>query len=243
MGMEEGRCELPEIPSEGPTIDQVLEEFLAEQEVRLAARTFLQYQAVVDLLRTYIEAYDGPDDPALVKVVDEAHQRGTEYAWCGLGSPKEIAYTIGHFLGWFMVRKVVAGQDLMRAAGSVTRRLGRWLYEHHYIDETNAEIFQSQAKSLGRALPKATDLRNKLSRWVDGLGGIRSDASYEGDFEIVAITDRGWKLEGVDSALSGEISVPSELRHGPEVGWRISGVVARMSQSFRWVEIWNVYPR
>lgn len=243
MWMEEGGCGLSEIPSEGPTIDQVLEEFLAEQEVRLAARTFLQYQDVVELLRTCIEDYAEPDDPALVKAVDEAYQRGTEYALCGLGSPKEIAYTIGHFLGWFMVRKVVAGQDLMRAAGSVTRRLGRWLYEHHYIDETNAEIFQSQVKSLGRALPKATDFRNKLSRWVDDLGGIRSDVSYEGYFEISAITARGWKLEGVLSAPSGEIAVPSELRHVPEVGWRISGVVARVPQGLRWVEIWNVYPQ
>lgn len=229
--------------SEGPVIDQVLEEFLTEQEERLALRTYGQYETVIELLREYLERYVTPSDPALAKAVDEAHRTGTEYAVCGLCPPREIVDNIDDFLSWFMVRKVLAGQDLMRAAGTVSRRLGKWLYEHNYIDGDDATVYQDETTRLSRSLPKATALRDKLVQWVDGLPKMKSEKTYDGHFQIVVITDRGWKVAGVLSSLSGEVPVPSTLRHSPEVGWQVSGVIAQTPQGLRWVEIWNVYPR
>ena len=46
---------------------------------------------------------------------------------------------LGEFLGYFMVRKVVAGQELLRAAGTVTKKLARWLHDQGFIDETDFE--------------------------------------------------------------------------------------------------------
>lgn len=45
------------VPAPSLTIDDVLSEFLAEQEQRLAPRTFGNYAAVVDLLRACLNGY------------------------------------------------------------------------------------------------------------------------------------------------------------------------------------------
>ena len=173
---------LAKMHSEGPVIDQVLEEFLTEQEERLALRTYGQYETVIELLREYLERYVTPSDPALAKAVDEAHRTGTEYAVCGLCPPREIVDNIDDFLSWFMVRKVLAGQNLMRAAGTVTRRLGKWLYEHNYIGGDDATVYQDETTRLSRSLPKAKALRDKVVQWVDGLPKMKSEKTYDGHF-------------------------------------------------------------
>jgi hypothetical protein len=59
----------------------------------------------------------------------EAYDAGQEDAYSALFGPDKIAAQIGSFLGWFMVRKVMAGEDFLRAAGTVTKKLARWLEE------------------------------------------------------------------------------------------------------------------
>lgn len=45
------------MPEQSPTIEQVLVEFLADQQQRLAARTFRNYAVVIDLLRDCLNGY------------------------------------------------------------------------------------------------------------------------------------------------------------------------------------------
>lgn len=228
---------------EGSTIAQVLDEFLADEKERLSARTYRQYESVTRLLCLCLENYVIPSDPALRKMVDEANRAGAEDAVCRLCPPQEIASGMSDFLGWFMVRKVVAGQDLMRAAGTVTRRLGKWLYEHGYIDADDADYFDAEATSRGRVLPKATALRDRLSAWVDRQPAVHSEEKYDGHFQILEITDLGWKIEGVLDGVQGVVPVPAELRQPHQVGWEVSGVIAETPRGLRWAEIWNCTPK
>ncbi len=226
----------------GPTINQVLDEFLAEQEKRLAPRTYRQYENVIDLLRYCLEDYVVLTDKKLEKAVDKARDAGAEDAVCSLCPPREIAGCISEFLGWFMVRKVVAGQDLMRAAGTVTRRLGRWLYEHEYIDIDDAEYFEEEGTQRGRALPKAKGLADRLAAWVENQPAVGSENTHESHFRIEAVTKRGWMVKDVMGHLEGDVFVPSELRNPQQVGWEVSGIIAETPRGLRWVEVWNVYP-
>lgn len=43
------------------------------------------------------------------------------------------------FLGYFMIRKVMAGQELARAAGTVTKKLSKWLAAKGCISEEEAQ--------------------------------------------------------------------------------------------------------
>ena len=59
-----------------------------------------------------------------------------------------------------MVRKVIAGQELLKAAGTVTGLLVRWLETQAYIEPDAAESAWLQARESARTLPAAERLGN-----------------------------------------------------------------------------------
>src|SRR5713101_7087734 len=106
------------------TIEQVLEEFLADQGKRLSTRTMRNYRDVISLPQDCMNGYgpnslDGGDHKRWKKAFDA----GDFDAFCHLLGPEYILGNVGEFLGYFMIRKVMAGQELLRAAGTVTKKL------------------------------------------------------------------------------------------------------------------------
>src|SRR5437899_10438509 len=57
-----------------------------------------------------------------------------------------------------MVRKVIAGQELLYAAGTVTKKLASWLHDQGYIDETDFEEAAGRGADAARDLPRAERL-------------------------------------------------------------------------------------
>ncbi len=108
------------------TIDDAFEAFLAEQRERLPARTLRNYEDVVHLLRDSLNgyAYDSLGKSEQMRW-RAAFDGGDEEAYCHLFGPEKIVDHLGEFLGWFMVRKVMAGEDLLRASGDGDEEAGR----------------------------------------------------------------------------------------------------------------------
>src|SRR5436190_16870201 len=101
----------------GPTITVVLAQFLAEQEQRLAPKTFAQYRDVVELLQHHLNGYAYLSLEELDAKRFERLQRATgdtEREFCQIFGPEHILPNVGEFLGYFMVRKVVASRALLR---------------------------------------------------------------------------------------------------------------------------------
>ena len=119
----------PARPSE-LNISRVFEEFLEEQRARLAPRTLARYEAVLDLLRSYLNGYahESPSTPEADLVERCYNAEGEEHReFCDLFGPGKIVESLDSFLGYFMIRKVIAGEDFLRAAGTVTKKLSKWL--------------------------------------------------------------------------------------------------------------------
>ena len=140
------------------TIDQALEAFLRDQRARLSGRTYRNYEDVVRLLRDSLNRYaysslDARDSKRWQKAFDA----GDEEAFCKLFGPEEIPPHLGEFLGYFMVRKVSAGQELLKAAGTVTGKLARWLEQQAYVESDAVGIAVDRARELPAA-DRLTDL-------------------------------------------------------------------------------------
>ena len=75
--------------------------------------------------------------------------------FCQLFGPDKIVANLGGFLGYFMIRKVVAGQDLKRAAGTVTKKLSTWLAAQGHVAEDEAQEGADLGAEAARDLPKA----------------------------------------------------------------------------------------
>jgi hypothetical protein len=109
------------------TISQLFEEFLADQESRISQQTHSKYETVIDLYRSYLERY-WPDHDGECEKITKAG--GT---YCGTFGPQEVIENIGMFVDYFMPHKVMCGKGTMQAAGTVTRKLAKWLAEKGYL--------------------------------------------------------------------------------------------------------------
>jgi hypothetical protein len=145
------------------TIDQVLDAFLQDQRQRLSAHTMRNYEDVMELLRACLNGYAYESlDKADRKRFDQAYEAGDEEAFCHLFGPEHILGNLAEFLGYFMLRKVMAGQELLRSAGTVTKKLATWLYEHGYVSDDEAQIAVDRGTDAARDLPRAERLANLL---------------------------------------------------------------------------------
>ena len=111
---------------QGKTIDEVLDEFLDEQEARWSPATYAKYETVVDLLKRYMESYFPGHDGAYEAVTKAG---GT---YCGTYGPRDIAGAFFMFLDYFMPHKVIGSEGTLKAAPIVIRKLAKWLAAKGY---------------------------------------------------------------------------------------------------------------
>lgn len=236
------------MPSQGQTINQAFEAFLAEQEQRLAPRTFAKYKDIIQLFTHSLDGY-------AYQSLEEDERKSWEKRWeadeeagsfCNTFGPDKVPENIAEFLGYFMVRKVMASEDLLKAAGTVTRKLLKWLEANGYVDEDETAIAREAVNELGPELPKAERLGRIL--W-DAAQVPPSGKMLEGrelEYAEIAKIDAGrlWFRDDFgDDETVGPVVVPEAASKIAKEGWHISALyLVRTKSGWRVVEIGNVYP-
>lgn len=219
------------------TIDALFAEFLADQEARLSPKTYAQYEGIIDLYRAYLERYwpdhSGPDSNAVTRA------GGT---YCGTYGAEDITAGFSEFLDYFMPHKVIAGNATMKAAGTVIKKLAKWLVARGYTEDD--ESMRGRVNEAARDLPASQKLLDELNDWLDETGPARSPKQLEGHFVIQRVEPKQIWLESLLSGESeiGPIPVPAHVARACRVGWDIGGVVARTGRGWRLVEVWNISP-
>jgi len=229
-----------------PTIAVALAQFLAEQEQRRSPRTMAQYYSVVELLQHYLNdyAFVPPDDPDAERFEQLRGAAGdSPPEFCTTFGPERILPHMGEFLGYFMVRKVIASRALLRAAGTVTKRLVAWLAEQGYVEAEAAEMATERGAEAARALPKADELAARLQAFAEERGGPDAAEQLEDHFQITRLEPgRIWLTGLLDGRERGPIQLPEDLSRRCQVGWTVSGVIGRIGTRWHLLEAWNVYP-
>jgi hypothetical protein len=228
----------------GATIEQVLESFLDEQRGRLSARSMRRYAAVIEFLGDSLNTY-GPNalDAAERRRWDEAFAAGDEDAFCRLFGPEHISAHLPEFLGHFMVRKVIAGQELLRTAGTVTKRLAGWLYEQGHTSAEQRDFLTRRGARAARDLPRAERLANLL--YQHSLATPDADPGTLGPDEWVEdylIIDRVEPGELYFTDVSGPLPVPQKASDLAVPGWTMTATLVRVNGTWRLAEIGSVYP-
>jgi hypothetical protein len=229
-------------PADKP-IKAVLAEFLADQRERLKPKTLRQYEAIIELFQSSMDSYAyqylNEDESELWN--DLFNARGSEHReFCQIFGPEKIPENVGEFLSYFMPRKVMCGQDLLRAAGTVTKKLGKWLTAKGYLDADSAEGMTDSGARASRDLPAAEALSQMLAAHADATPGSVSER-VEGYFEIRAVGDASLALEEITGAAKMTVPVPRRAAAACKAGWTICGCVGKSARGWRLVEVWNVY--
>lgn len=228
------------------TIDALFDAFLADQRARLAPRTLRKYETVVELFAACLNSYGHRSlDPAERRRWEGAcgHDEG---AFVHLFGADKLVDNLGEFLGYFMIRKVAASEDLLRAAGTVTKKLAGWLAEHGHLDPDDARVAAGQGARAGRDLPRA----ERLSR-------LLGDHARRSQTDVIAADDEARLGDYLEDHLTidrvepgtlwfeggiGPVAVPTAASALAQPGWSLHVVLAHHHGRWQMVEVGNVHP-
>ena len=148
-----------------------------------------------------------------------------------------------------MIRKVWPGQDLKRAAGTVTKKLSTWLAGQGHVAENEAQDRADLGAEAARDLPKAERAARILYDATADLAVGSNDLSdnfLEFDHLTIAKVEPGrLGLEGFDRGKmrsDGPIPIPAAATQLLRKGWDVSCALGRVDGTWRIVEVANVYP-
>lgn len=228
------------------TIDNALTAFLESQRDCLAPQTFCLYEDVVQLLAHCLNGYGHLRlTKTQLKRFESAYNAGDEEPFCHLFAPPVIVDNLGEFLGYFMIRKVSADQELLQAAGTVTQALGTWLHDQGWIGDKALASALELGGDAALDLPKAEKLTGMLYDMAQRTPNVIGDrnAVSEGDW----VEDSLW-IERVEPGALwfkggiGPLKVPNQISALAQVNWSITVVLIRRLGVWHLLEVGNVYP-
>ena len=226
------------------TIDDVFTRFLQDQRERLSARTYQQYEQVIELFAVSMNGYAANhlsrDEFAQW---EERMDAGDELAFTGMFGPDKIAENLAEFLDYFMVSKVAASQELLKAAGTVTKKLAGWLADNGHVTGAAAEVMTEQGVSAAVDLPAVDALADALYRECERLPRFDPDSldddSWVDDYLTIIKVEPGriW-FDGLQQPLAVAKTVSAAARQG----WTVNVEMVKLGDEWRLVEVGNVYP-
>ena len=227
-----------------PTISKVLQEFLDEQQKRLKPRTFSRYEDVIELFQHSMNSYaynslDEDEGELFDKLYNEQ-----DIEFCDIFGPEKILENVDEFLSYFMVRKVMGSKELMKAAGTVTKKLAGWLEEKGYATAEDAEWAVETGAEAARSLPKAEELAGLLYDFAHNQATGKILERVDDQFIIERIKPRKLWLSGLLCGMGtiGPIAVPQAITDLAEEGWAVTLWLGRTLRGWKILDVGNVYP-
>ena len=235
----------PDIAS--PTIQEALDAFLVEIREQVSDQTYRSYSQVVGLLAHCINQYayntlDKENYERFNRLYDASGEAHREY--CEIFGPERIVGEYGKFLNDFMIRKVFAGRGLLKAAGTVTKRLARWLHTKGWVEADKlASVVETSARA-SRELPRADKLGEVLYNFVQRQSApVAEEYTTHDHFTIVDIKEDSIVVTGLmDGPENVSLRLPPEVLRHCEVGWSVLMQLAWTGRRWTIVEVGNVYP-
>lgn len=169
------------------TISEILAEYLRMERGRLAPKTHARYTEVIVLFTQSLNGYAANslsqfDRARFDKLFNAEGEQHREF--CDMFGPEHILENVGEFLNYFMVGKVMAGADTLRASGTVMKKLAKWLAERDYVGTDDAALTIAQgadaAQSTGRRKALGASLRpHKRSPCAKRFGHRRTIFNHQ----------------------------------------------------------------
>ena len=225
------------------SIDDVLEGFLKDQRKRLKPRTFQRYEEVTDLFRHCLNGYGHHDlDRSSEVTLYERLYLQKNLEFCAIFGPDKIPPALYNFLNYFMIRKVMASEALLQAAGTVMRKLVHWLEEHGHIGNEEAINGDRIAAEATRELPAAERLARLLYNFAQHYAPRHWTDELDDYFTIEEIGPGLLILSGASTSGTVEVKVPEEVSSHCKEGWMVNLLLGKTPQGWYILETGNVYP-
>jgi hypothetical protein len=233
-------------PIANPNIEQVFDSFLDEISQKYKRDAVNKYRNIIQLFKISMNNYG---HQTLSKEETELFDRlynaegDAHREFVQIFGPDKIPENIGEFLGYFMVRKVVCGKRLLKSAGTVTKKLGKWLVAKGYISKEDSSATVDLATEAVTELPAAEELAemlysyaesHQISKWTDEVD----------DYLTVERVNPGKIYFSAPEDVEDEIiilSLPKRITNKCKVGWNISLFLGKTEKGWKIIESGGVY--
>lgn len=228
-----------------PNIEDLFKRFLRDQRRRLKPRTFRRYEEVIELFRHCLNGYGVQDlDHSTDVVLYQRLYNFRELEFCVIFGSDKIIKNLPTFLNYFMIRKVMASEELLRAAGTVTKKLAWWLVEHGYIEKAQANHASALAAEAARELPAAERLARLLYEYAQSHAPRYWTDELDDYFIVEKILPGKLFLSPVSTETGTiEVKVPQDISDHCKEGWHINLLLGETRHGWRILETGNVYPK
>jgi hypothetical protein len=167
-------------------------------------------------------------------------QKNLEF--CFIFGPEKIVSSLPNFLNYFMIRKVMASEALLQAAGVVAKKLVKWLEESGYIGKEIADRVTRLAAEAARELPAAERLARLIYEYAQSHAPRYWTAELDDYFVIDQIHPGILILSGIATSGIVEVRVPKEITDHCRKGWQVNLLLGKTRNGWCILETGNVYP-
>lgn len=135
----------------------------------------------------------------------------------------------------------MAGEERLRAAGTVTKKLAAWLGSRGYITNEQQAVAIERGTDAARDLPRAEKLAGLLYEEARKLPKFRPDDVGDEDWIEDYLTIDRVEPGSIWFEGTGPVKVAKTASDLAQPGWSVNIVLARLGGSWRIIEVGNVY--
>ena len=228
-----------------PTISEVLDGYLRTERSCLASRTYVRDVEVIGWLEESLNI-DGVKD-----LTPEEHEqfrsRGFDFGggdppYCEAVGPYYLMLHLPTFLTAAQLRRLEAPPELPDQAGTVVKKLAKWLETHGYISALAVRAVRDMAAEVGQRTPAMDELAQRLQALTQDVECLEEE-DVPGYFEITHVEPEGlWLHDHIDDSVYGPVPVPDDVHDLCPVGWMIAGTLGHRDGAYQFVDVLKVDP-
>ncbi len=211
----------------------------------MGKRVLRKYEDVFELFQSYLDSYgqlhlEKEESELLDRYLEQVGDE-EPYYFSRVFGPKLIPDTLDEFLGYFMVRKVHCSRELLRATGTVMKKLAGWLMDMGYIAPGEAADMAELAAAAETELPAADILSEALFPLANGVSAVDGEEELEGMFSVLKVEPGILHLQS-ELGEPVKLDVPEKISKLCKEGWTISLLLVKTKSGWRIAETGMVYP-
>ena len=230
------------------TIEEVFKDFLNEQRPLLNQETsedYEDYEEVVNLFVQFLNSY------AYLNLCEEDAElfdslyNKEDKEYCEIFGPEYIGDSeVEEFLSNYMIRKVFADVDFLKASVQVISKLVKWLHANGYMDAEDYEEAEKNIRELKSDLPGAKELALLFFEYIESHPIKKYTEELSGEFQIDEIEPgKLWLSEDfILGQAVGPVIVSEEISSKAKVGWTVYLIVGKTGKTWKPLAVGSVYP-
>lgn len=220
------------------SLEEILREFVLQQEEKLPRSQFFRYEANVALLRTAMNSH--AHEHANVSC-DQLQKAG--HALCDAVGPEVLLDYLPSFYSSFLPRTYYVSEPQIRQCGTTIRKLLQWLGDQDLLDDEQVTTWRSRVLEMTRAGQQAARAQEYCDDWPDLVPSGRPDELCDDRVTIAQIEPGRLKLEeDLGSYDFGWLKVPADFTEMCSEGMDLAVELQRFGKQWYVADVFNVYP-